>query len=551
MVTELSSLSQLDTTKVETLLTQLVAEVQENNSNIDVKRGVFHDTVLYFHAVLESAIRDNLDRYQTARSLRQIELDPSVADTDTVSDILSNWGITRNEGTQAKGTVAIVVSTALSITISSGATFEANGMKFSADNSYTSTTNASTAVTDNDRVMTQLSDGNYIFTIFVTAIEEGSTGKLNVDTVIVPNAPISNYVTSYAASDFSGGINTETNTELVQKLQDGISAKSLSNRVNMRGLLRSLSQFSSVTNQSIIGYGDSEMLRDQHSIFPLSYGGRVDWYVRGQENLYSVGLTKEATLMSIDTTTNRGTWQFTILKDDAPGFYEVRSILPYAHTPVGSETFSITSEVRDLDLAGDGFIPDIKTQQEGSFTSYQTATIQFIDSEIDTTSLTVGDTQNYSVVTVGSSNIKELQDYLGSRDIRCFGSDVLLKAPIPCFVQVSMTINKTAGDVDPDVLAIKNSIATIVNGTGFIGRLDGSRIIESANAYIQNNISITQLDLVGRIFTPDYENVWLRSHDSLVIPSTAGFMVSAKTVQFFIEVADISVSVQTSIPTFS
>jgi len=550
MVTELSSLSQLDTTKVETLLTQLTAEVQENNSTIDVKRGVFHDTVLYFHAVLESAIRDNLDRYQTARSLRQIELDPSVADADTVSDILSNWGITRNEGTQAKGTVAIVVSTSLSVTISSGTTFEANGMKFSADNSYTSTTNASTAVTDNDRVMTQLSDGNYIFTIFVTAIEEGSTGKLNVDTVIVPNAPISNYVTSYAASDFSDGTNTETNTELVQKLQDGISAKSLSNRVNMRGLLRSLSQFSSITNQSIIGYGDSEMLRDQHSIFPLSYGGRVDWYVRGQENLYAIGLTKEATLMSIDTTTDRGTWQFTILKDDAPGFYEVRSILPYAHTPVGSETFSITSEVRDVDLSGDGFIPDIKTQQEGSFTSYQTATIQFIDSETDTTSLTVGDTKNYSIVTTGSSHIKELQDYLGSRDIRCFGSDVLLKAPIPCFVQVSMTINKTAGDADPDVSAIKNSVAAVVNGTGFIGRLDGSRILESANAYIQNNISITQLDLMGRIFTPDYKNVWLRSYDSLVIPSTAGFMVSAKTVQFFIEVADISVNVQTSIPTF-
>jgi len=550
MVTELSSLSQLDTTKVETLLTQLTAEIQDDNPDLDVKRGVFHDTVLYFHAVLESAIRDNLDRYQTARSLRQIELDPSVADTDTVSDILSNWGITRIEGTQAKGTVAIVVSSASSVTISSGAIFEASGVKFSADNSYTSTTNASSATTDNDRVMTQLSDGNYVFTISVTAATEGSAGKLNIDTVIVPEAPVSNYVTSYAASDFSDGTATETNTELVQKLQDGISAKSLSNRNNMRGLLRSLSQFSSVTNQSIIGYGDSEMLRDQHSIFPLSYGGRVDWYVRGQEELHAVGLTKTATLMSINTTTDRGTWQFTVLKDDAPGFYEIRSILPYGQTPVSSETFSITSEIRDLDLSGDGFIPDIKIQQEGSFTSYQTATVQFIDSEADTSSLTVGDTKDYSIVVVDSGYTKELQDYLSSRDIRCFGSDVLLKSPIPCFVQVSMTINKTSGDADPDISAIKNSVAAVVNGTGFIGRLDGSRILEAVSAYIQNNISITQLDLVGRIFTPDYTDVWVRSHDSLVVPSTAGAMVSAKTVQFFVDVADISVNITTSIPTF-
>jgi len=550
MVTELSSLSQLDATKVATLLTQLTEEVQEDNADLDVKRGVFHDTVLYFHAVLESAIRDNLDRYQTGRSLRQIELDPAVADADTVNDILSNWGITRKEGTQAKGTVVIVVSESTSVTISSGATFEANGVVFSADNSYTSTTNTA-STTENDRLLTELSDGNYMFTIFVTANTDGPTGKLNVNTVVVPNNPISNYVTSYAASDFSDGISTETNTELMQQLQDGISAKALSNRVNMRGLLRSLSQFSSITNQSIVGYGDSEMLRDQHSIFPISYGGRVDWYIRGEVDLNTVGLDKEATLMSIDTSTNRGTWQFTVIKDDAPGFYEIRSILPYGATPVGAETFSITSEIRDVDLTGTGLIPDITIQQEGSFTSYQTATIQFLDSETDTTALTVGDKKNYSITVAGSGHTKELQDYFGSRDARCFGSDILVKAPVPCFVQVSMTVNKSFGDADPAIDDMKNAIAAVVNGTGFIGRLDGSRILEVANTYIQNNVSITQLDLVGRIFTPDYTNAWIRSNDSLVIPSTAGVMVSAKTVQFFIGVEDISINVETSIPTFS
>lgn len=550
MVTELSNLSQLDATKVATLLTQLTEEVQENNASIDVKRGVFHDTVLYFHAVLESAIRDNLDRYQTGRSLRQIELDPAVADADTVNDILSNWGVTRREGTQAKGTVVIVVSESTSVTISSGATFEANGVVFSADNSYTSTTNTA-STTENDRFMTELSDGNYMFTIFVTANVNGAVGKLNANTVIVPNDPISNYVTSYAASDFSDGTDTETNAELMQQLQDGISAKALSNRVNMRGLLRSLSQFASTTNQSIVGYGDPEMLRDQHSIFPLSYGGRVDWYIRGQADLRTVGIIKEATLVNIDTSVDRGTWQFTLTKDDSPGFYEVRSILPDGVTPVGTETFSIASDVRDVDLTGTGLIPDIKTQQEGAFSSYQTATIQFVDSDTSTVALTVGDKKNYSVTVAESGHTKELQDYFGSRDARCFGSDVLVKAPVPCFVQVSLTVNRSSGDADIDTDSMKNDIANVVNGTGFIGRLDGSRILEVANMYIQNNSSITQLDLVGRIFTPDYTNVWVRSNDSLVVPSTAGDMVSAKTVQFFIEVEDISVNVQTNIPTFS
>ena len=550
MVYEISSLSQLDPTTIESLLTQLETEIQENNPNLDLKRGVFHDTVLYYHAVLEGAIRENLERYQTARSLQQIEIDPSIADTDTVSDVLSNWGITRDEGTFAKGSVAIVVDSSSSVTISSGATFEADGVKFIADDSYTSTTNSATVDTDNDRLMTQLSDGNYIFTIFVTALEVGTVGKLGADTIVIPNAPISNYVTSYAVSDFTEGISSETNSELVNKLQDGISAKALSNRINMRGLLRSLSQFASVTNQSIVGYGDPEMLRDQHSIFPLSFGGRVDWYVRGQAQLNTVSLLKEATLISVNTS-DQGTWQFSLDKDEVPGFYEIRSIVLSSHVPVSTETFSIISDERGLNLTGTGFIPDIKTQAEGAFTAYQTTTIQFLDTETNASVLTVGDKQEYAVKVVNSGYTKELQEYMASRDTRCFGSDVLLKAPVPCFVQVSLTVNKTSGDTDPDVSAMKNSIAAVVNGTGFIGRLDSSRILEVAAGYLQNNTSITNLNLLGRILTPDYGASWLRNDDSLIVPTDAGPMVSAKTVQFFTGVDDISISIQTSIPTFS
>ena len=65
--------------------------------------------------------------------------------------------------------------------------------------------------------MTLLSDGNYMFTIFVTALAVGAESKLEADTLVVPNSPIPNYVTSYALSSFSGGTSAETNTELVNK----------------------------------------------------------------------------------------------------------------------------------------------------------------------------------------------------------------------------------------------------------------------------------------------------------------------------------------------
>ena len=550
MVYEISSLDQLDATKVDTLLTQLTTQLQEDNPDLDLKRGVVHDIILYYHSVLESAVRENLDRYQSARSLQQIEADPTIADTDTVSDVLSNWGITRKDGTKATGEVAIVVSTSTSVTISAGSVFEANGLKFVTSNSYTSTSNPASVTTDNDRFMTKLSDGNYVFTIFVTAVEVGEASQLPVNTLLVPDSTISNYVTSYASSAFLGGSDTETNTELVNQLQDGISAKALSNRVNMRALLRSLSQFSSATNQSIVGYGDAEMVRDKHSIFPLSYGGRVDWYIRGQANLSVTSLIKEAVLISVDASGN-GTWQFSLIKDEVPGFYEVTRVLLSGADPISNETFTITSDSRGVDLTGTGFIPDIKTQDEGAFTAYQTATIQFVDTETNASAMTPGDKQNYSVDVSSTPHVQELQDYMGSRDTRSFGSDVLIKAPVPCFVQVSMTLNKSSGDSDPDTSGIKTAIASVINGTGFIGRLDGSRILEVVNGYIQNNISVTDLDMLGRIFTPQYTSKWVRDGDSLVIPDDANNMVSAKTVQFFTDVSDISVNIKTTIPTFS
>lgn len=550
MVYEIKTLSELNATEVSTLLTQITSQLQEENPTLDLKRGVIHDSLAYYHSVLETAIRENLNRYLSARSLRQIEADPTIADSTTVDDVLSNWGVTRRVGTAAKGEVAIIVSNSNSVSIASGTVFEANGLLFTADQSYVSTDNPASVSNSSDRLMTQLTDGNWQFTVFVTSVELGSDNKLKADTIITPQTPFVNYVNSFVVSDFSGGEDTETNTELISQLQNGIAAEALSNRVNMRALVRSNNQFSSVTNQSIVGYGDPEMLRDSHSLFPISYGGRVDWYVRGQQGLQTVSLTKEATLISVNAS-GQGTWQFPLVKGDAPGFYEVtRIVLPTAD-PEETGTFEVTSDVRGLDLTGSGFIPDIKTQAEGAYSAYQTATIQFLDTVTDASALATGSKQNYTVEVANTPLVQELQEYIAGRDVRNYGADALIKAPVPCFVQISFIINKSSRDSSPDVDGIKNTVASLINSIGFIGRIDGSRILDSVHGFISSDVSITGLDLLGRIRYPDGTTKWLRDSSSLVVKDDAAAMVTSKTVQFFTSPADISVDITTSIPTFS
>jgi hypothetical protein len=544
---EISDLTQLDSDDVNQLLETLAVELQNLNPTLDLNRGVFRDTLLYYHAVLESAIRTNLERYQSARSLQQISADPTLADDTVVDEVLSNFNVIRKQGTKAAGSVTIELSAAREVVIPVNSTFEGNGKSFATTSTFTARTSAAQVATASDRLLVQLSNGNWAFTVEVEAEEIGADSKLNGGDLIVPDRSITAYVTSYATSSFSDGTNTETNAELVSQLQLGIAAKALSNRTNMRSYVRSLSQYEAITNQSIVGYGDSEMLRDKHTIFPIGFGGRVDWYIRTQQPIARTLKSVQATLISITDATN-SVWQFSVDKDLSPGFYEIQNI----RRPTDSEPytgFEITSDSRGNDLTGSGFIPDIQTVAEGAYTAFQTTTIKFNDTATATASLTPGDTAEYVFDSVGLPLIKELQTDISSRDIRSYAADALIKAPVPCFVQVTLTLNKASGDAAPDVAGIKGAIVDEINSVGFIGRLDGSHIIDTVHNFITDDISVTDLDLLGRIRVPDGSIQYLRSRDSLQIPNQPAKMITANTVQFFTEVADISVNVQSNIPT--
>jgi len=268
--------------------------------------------------------------------------------------------------------------------------------------------------------------------------------------------------------------------------------------------------------------------------------------VRGQEPLQRVTTQLTATLISISGSTS--TWQFSLGKDVFPGFYEVTKIRRLDDSSLNSG-FEITSDSRGYDLTGDGFLPDIESVAEGAYSAFQTGTIQFVDTVSDVTTLVVGETAQYVCEITGVPLIKEIQSLVSSRDHRSWAADALIKAPVPCFTQITLTINKTAGDAAPDVDAIKAALASEVNRTGFIGRLDGSHLIDVVHGFITDDVSVTDLDLFGRIRRPDGSIQYLRDADSLVIPEQPSKMVTSKTVQFFTEVSDISINVQSVIPT--
>lgn len=542
---EIQKLSELDPADVQVILQRIRTQLQELNPTLDLQRGVFHDQLLYHRAVLETALRQTLERYQSARSLQQIEANPELADPGVVDEVLSNWGVRRKIGTKAVGSVAIELSANRSVVISAGAIFEADGLRYVSQKTYISRTLAEQVVVDTDRLMTPLSNGNWLFVIEVEADDVGPDYMIPAGRLIVPDRPVTNYVTSYAASSFTDGTGTETNSELLNRLQYGLAAKTLSNRSTMQAYILSLEQFQAVTHQSIVGFGDAEMLRDKHTIMPISFGGRVDWYIRSQTKLNHTSAKIAAVCTAVNDADS--TWQFSLARDAYPGFYEIKNIRREVDSQLNSG-FEIVSDTRGTDLTKLDTIPDIANVTEGVYTAYQTATIQFKDTVTPLGTIAVGQSAYYVCDVVGLPSIAALQNEVSAASYRHCASDIVIKAPVPCFVSVSFVINKAAADTVPDVAAIKAAVADLINGVDFIGRVDGSRVVETVHAFIRNSASVTQLELLGRIRRPDGVTEYVRSTDALLVPYRPDKMVSEKTVQFFCDPTDVAVAVVTNLP---
>ena len=542
-VSNLSELTAADVLQKQEFISQLV---QEDNPNVDVKRGVLHDLLFYYSAVLSAATQENIDRLRKSGSLFEISKDSSLADADVVDRVMSNFLLTRRTGVAASGPITIVVGELQSFTIPTGGLFTANGKEFTTTAVHAIRTSSGNIQSTNDRALTPAGDGNYSFTIDIVASEVGSASMLSKDSTVVAEVSIPNLVQATVSADFSGGLDTETNGELLLRIQEGLACKALSNRINMMALLRNDAAVPGLVASSIIGYGDSEMKRDQHSILPVSFGGRADWYVKTQEQPTVQAATKTATLMSEDSS-NRGTWQLSISRDEFPGFYNVIAIKPAADLSyVGS--YDITMDTRGFDDASilGELTPDIETAKEAAYSRYQTAIIQFYDSDTDTTALTVGtSTADYDVSVRSMPSISTVQALAGGRDVRNYAGDVLVKAAVPCFVSLAFTLQGKMGAVLPDPDTVRAALASFVNNLGFVGRLNTSSLFDIIHDYLPDNVACSAIDVLGQIRRPDGTIKPLRSSEAIIIPSEPDGMVTARTTAFILNPEDIAISAET------
>jgi len=505
------TINDLDSDDVQQAEGFLVDFLATEYPSLDLTAGkVLRDLLIRPNAIFHSLNQEDIDRLRRSMSLKAIEEDPTLADDDIVDGVLSNYRVERGEGTKAEGQVTIIVATFTTTTVSVGTVFTANGVNFVTTQTYSGVTTADAVVSDQQK-----------------EIQPRSAGL--VDAV--------------AAEDFSGGSDTETNSELIERFKLGISPSTFAGRVHIQSLLRE--EVPNLQASSITGFGDPEMLRDRHNIFAVSQGGKADIWARTGTLPTTRTLTKTATLIDADSKT----WQVSILRDDAPGFYTVPFILPEG-AGTDENTFEITAETRGMDLTAEtgAFVPDVDDLVEGGYSRYQTAVLQFVDPDTDTSGLTEHEsTQTVQVGVLALPDIDTLQALSNDRDRRNPQADYLVKAPVPAFVAITLTVQYKTDTEAPDADAIKESIAGRVNDLGFeVGKLPSSMVYDAVhNATSElDALVVAPIDMFCQIRRPDGTVVSIRDGNEIRIPDEPELGVTSRTTMFYVDVSDIDVTVE-------
>jgi hypothetical protein len=545
MTLEINNLSEIDSDRVATNIAMLSQFMQERHPDVELTRGVFYDLVLYFNGLLNAAVQQNIEQILQNRSLLQITQNPELADDTLVDHVLSNFNLSRDAGTPASGVITLVLLSPITTLISVEDTFSANGVDFLPVADFVlvppPADGGVVVLAENERRIIAVGDGTYIANINVRATAVGQAGNLRRGTAVTPNNGINNLSDAYAANDFISGKDPSTNEEYLAKLSTGLAAKTIGGRKSYEALIKSQPIFENTLHYSILGCGDVEQQRDQHSLFPVSGGGKVDIYAH--TNIFAQELDHVIDALYIGQTTNGSLWQFTLDENAAPGFYEVRRIA--RPNDIGASGYKIVNDVRGINLSTSTYAPDIRYVYEGAYSRYQTSVIQFEDTDSPTSGLIVNQSRaKYVVTTAGMPLIGELSDFLTAKDRRPRAADILVKAPVPCFTKISFQIHTEINDPvsDATIAEIKKAIVAAISRVGFSGQLHASVVTTAAHKYLTGRQAVNDLDMFGRIRRPDGSTTYVRSGVLLMIPNEADKLVTGRTTAFVVGEDDISIS---------
>ena len=529
--------------------TLLAAAVAARFPTLDTSAG----TTIYELLVRPAALLYLINKTQVQAALATLSLSavnaqPALASDAVVDAILSNWGLTRLDGTPATGFVRVTVSRDAVYALASGQQFVTpSGLVFATTSAY--------VVLDNPTNANQLPllpadslGDQFYFLVPVTAAASGLAYQLGSQTQLSPQPAIPNLVSSFSFGEFSGAADGETTPALIARLPEGLSAKNLLSRAALRAGIRAA--FPTLQSVAVQGFGDPALIRGGDNIFGIKTPGRADVWVRTLPGLSTQTVPALATQVALNAD---GTALYTVSLSAAQtaGAYLVSAVLPptssattanagTASSLLGSYALGSQSYGFDAAASADNGNP-VDSAAEAAFSVYSTLTCQFT---VAPTDRTLDPTLAVNVQTVGQPGIPAIQALLDDPDTRAACADYLVRAAVPCFCNVSPITVYAAASVDPTVL--RTALYAAITGT----EPGTPLLVDQLVLTLRNVAGVTRVDLpvrlAGRIYAPDGTTIDLQSENALVIPSVPASQVVPETVAWFVSLDDIALNVVTA-----
>lgn len=501
----------------------------------DFKKGTsLYWTVVVPAAASFAALRTTASLMGSSLTLKGLVENVDIIDENLAAAVLSNYYQYAKDGTPSAGTVVVVVSTESTYAISAGTVFTSGGVEYTTTVPIFVRLTAGEVQESGDRLLTARADGNYQFTLPVESSTVGVSTFLPLGTPLEMQDPPANFVSAAAASDISGGTDTQSIKDVVTQIPKVFAAQTFGSRTNTAAMIEEAFPNTKVAS---IGFGDPEQQRDTHNLLQIQTGGMVDLYVATQGSVASEIKTFQGVLLNAATKT----WQITIPAVDLPGLYTVAGVIPDG---ASGASMPILTRTRGISVPTTGYLPLITTPAEAAFSAYQSFQFTFTDTISSHVGIVAGATKDYAVTVLSMPLVKDIQDFL-IQGRMTKADNVLVRGAVPCLTRISMVVRLLDSDslTDEEVLAMKTSIINRVQAIGFgYGVLSASIIMDAVHDYLsgRSDVGATTVTLRGDIYAPTGDTLIIDGQE-IRIPEDPARMVSKTNTVFLTDISRIDI----------
>lgn len=525
----LSSILASDILAQEALMLAYAAEIAPS-ANFD--GGPLRDNVVVPSAILTAHIRTYLQYVEQRRSLLTLASQTN-PDPAAVTEAASLYRLTAQSATPSQGSVAIVRNTNFSMVIPIGTQFTVNGVVYATTQTYVAKSEPALIQAATDLLISQVNVGQYQFSVPVQSTGSTVTIPPTKGTAMTVNLSISGLLSVSAASNFSAGTSAESASSLLGRVLTGVAAPSPATRSGIAALIADASIAAGIPapTVSVVGVGDPELRPLSVGPWPIVTAGRSDIYIRPVGGPVHQTVITTCTYAGLDQTGVNGLWTVVIGSALVPGFYQVASAFLIPATGLNSTNLQLVTDTRPAPTGSINYGPN----NGWVYSADQTAVLQF-SSAVPASSVTVGSKQQINIDFIVPAGLQAATAAVLDSTMRGPVADLVVRAAIPCFTQVSLEISGSY-----DTGAAVAAVISAVEASKFSGRLTVARISAAVQAAIAGDI--VTVGIFGKIRRPDGTMVYLTDSGSeLTIPDDPLNGITEKTVAFYTSLTDVTIT---------